>query len=346
MSLLMECRERVKILYSRFSSILKPLVKFGAAFCVFLSLNSQIGYLASIKSVWVVVTLSLISAFLPNGATAMLAALVSVGHVYAISPVLAASLFVFYLILYCLYFRLAPGQSYVALAFPVLYAFHVPYVAPILLGLFAAPISMVSIAIGVILTNVLYLIQEAAALIAGTNGEAATINVYNYMIDKLLGERYMMASIFIFILVYLVTLGVRKRSFAHASAIAIGSAAVVNMVGFLLADLMMDGEKVTGNVEIIGGTLVAAAIATIAQFFRMTLDYAGVKNVQFEDDEYYYYVKAVPKTVVSTVDKKVTRIHAQKVNSNTLNLQDEIQKAYSMSEDYKESYEGESEGKQ
>ena len=33
----------------------------------------------------------------------------------------------------------------------------------------------------------------------------------------------------------------------------------------------------------------------IATFQTFTLNYAGVENLQFEDDEYYYYVRAVPK---------------------------------------------------
>ena len=34
--------------------------------------------------------------------------------------------------------------------------------------------------------------------------------------------------------------------------------------------------------------------------------------MQFEDDDYYYYVKAVPKMTVSSTDVKVQRISARK----------------------------------
>ena len=33
-----------------------------------------------------------------------------------------------------------------------------------------------------------------------------------------------------------------------------------------------------------------------------------MRKLQFEDDEYFYYVKAVPKLKVAVVDKTVTRI--------------------------------------
>ena len=39
----------------------------------------------------------------------------------------------------------------------------------------------------------------------------------------------------------------------------------------------------------------------------MNLDYARTERVQFEDDEYYYYVKAIPKKMVA--GKEVTVKH-------------------------------------
>ena len=38
----------------------------------------------------------------------------------------------------------------------------------------------------------------------------------------------------------------------------------------------------------------------------MILDYTAVEHVQFEDDDYYYYVKAVPKIDVAMPTMNVT----------------------------------------
>ena len=43
-----------------------------------------------------------------------------------------------------------------------------------------------------------------------------------------------------------------------------------------------------------------------------SLDYSRVERVQFEDDEYYYYVKAVPKASVTQEDKKVKQITSRR----------------------------------
>ena len=38
------------------------------------------------------------------------------------------------------------------------------------------------------------------------------------------------------------------------------------------------------------------------------MDYKHTENVQFEDDDYYYYVKAIPKNKVAAPDRKVKSI--------------------------------------
>ena len=44
------------------------------------------------------------------------------------------------------------------------------------------------------------------------------------------------------------------------------------------------------------------------EFFVFNVDYSRTEHVQFEDDEYYYYVKAVPKNTVTAPQKRVKTI--------------------------------------
>ena len=46
----------------------------------------------------------------------------------------------------------------------------------------------------------------------------------------------------------------------------------------------------------------------LLEFLFFNLDYNRTERVQFEDDEYYYYVKAVPKVNLSSSEKKVQKI--------------------------------------
>ena len=55
--------------------------------------------------------------------------------------------------------------------------------------------------------------------------------------------------------------------------------------------------------------VVCMLVAYMIQFFRLTLDYHGTRKLQFEDDEYYYYVKAVPKACVTTSERSIKKIN-------------------------------------
>jgi hypothetical protein len=61
-------------------------------------------------------------------------------------------------------------------------------------------------------------------------------------------------------------------------------------------------------VGLIVGSIVAVLIAKLVEFFAFNVDYSRTELVQFEDDEYYYYVKAVPKNTVATPQKRVKTI--------------------------------------
>ena len=46
-------------------------------------------------------------------------------------------------------------------------------------------------------------------------------------------------------------------------------------------------------------------LGCIIQFFVFSVDYSRTEHTQFEDDEYYYYVKAVPKKMIAKEEKVV-----------------------------------------
>ena len=57
---------------------------------------------------------------------------------------------------------------------------------------------------------------------------------------------------------------------------------------------MFKTRLLSGILLVIAALLTAAA----AQAFLFSLDYRRTENVRFEDDEYFYYVKAIPKRKV------------------------------------------------
>ena len=62
-------------------------------------------------------------------------------------------------------------------------------------------------------------------------------------------------------------------------------------------------------VTLVLGAVLATAIGLGLELMIFSVDYSRTENVQFEDDEYYYYVKAVPKLSVPAKEKQVKRIN-------------------------------------
>jgi hypothetical protein len=303
-------RERVKNFYQRNDIYIMPVIKFIFAFIAFSTINREIGYDARIESIPVVLGLSLLSAFTPSAVMVLLATLVAILHVYFVSPILSIIIVIILLILYFLFARFTPRLGYVVLAVPILYFLKMPYLIPILLGIVSSPIAIIPTACGVIIYFVFQIIKTAITTQVNTSIDDI-LQLYTFVIDSLVGNKQMIMSIVIFGLILLVVYYVRRMKFDYAFEISIAAGALTSILGFLISDLIFD--KSDQILSMILGTIVSAGIVTVIHFFKLTLDYSGVEHVQFEDDTYYYYVKAVPKVTVTTPQMKVKHINVKSV---------------------------------
>lgn len=306
-------RERIKNLYQRYDLYIIPIVKFLFALIAFETINREIGYDERIKALPVLLALSLLSAFMPSAIMVLLAAFMSVLHVYSESPILAIIVGIIMIILYVLFARFTPKLGYVLLAIPVLYTLKIPFVIPILLGLIATPISIIPTVCGVIIYFVFQVVKTAVTMQVNKTVEDILL-LYTNVIDNLTGNKLMILSFVIFAMIILVTYFVRKMKFDYAFEIAIVSGAVTSILGFLISDLILDRSDEI--ISMILGTIASAAIVYAIHFFRFTLDYSGVEYAQFEDDVYYYYVKAVPKITVTAPQKNVKHFNVKNVDKN------------------------------
>ncbi|MGB4660076.1 MAG: hypothetical protein WBI07_12910 [Mobilitalea sp.] len=303
-------RERVKSFYQKNDTYIIPAIKFIFALITFLVINNRIGYDARLESIPVVLGLSLLSAFAPTAIMVLLAAVVAVLHIYFISPILSIILFVLLLILYFLFARFTPKLGVVLLAVPILYLMKIPYLIPLLLGLMVTPIAIIPTACGIMVYFIFMIINTAVTMQVNTTIEDILL-LYTFVIDSLIGNKQMIMAIVIFALIILVVYNVRRMKFDYAFEISIGAGAVTSILGFLISDLIFDNSEQIFAMII--GTIASCAIVYIIHFFNLTLDYSGAERVQFEDDAYYYYVKAVPKITVTPPQMKVKHINVKNV---------------------------------
>lgn len=309
MMTLLEFRARIRELYQKFSMYIDPMVKFLIALLVFTMINTSIGYEDRLTKAPILLLLSLLCAFTPSSVLVLVAMFVSIAHIYKASIILAILIVLIFIVLYCFFLRYTPKYGYVVLAIPILFPIHLPYAVPILLGLIANPITILPTSCGVIIYYIFYVIKEEALSQTGISLDD-TLVLYQRVIEKILGNKQMIMTIIMFAVIICVVYVVRRLKIEYAYEIAVGAGAVTSILGFLIVDLQLDISKQIGTMVL--GTILSGVLVVIIQFFRRVLDYTAVENVQFEDDDYYYYVKAVPKINVSVPQIRVKRISAPK----------------------------------
>ena len=134
--------------------------------------------------------------------------------------------------------------------------------------------------------------------------DAATSKIV-VALNQLLGNREMYLVLAIMVVTLVIVYIIRKMSIEHAWAVAIIFGILFEAVGMIAGDMVLgiSGKTIT----VLVGSIISCVIAFVIQFLFFNLDYSRTERLQFEDDEYYYYVKAVPKAIVAGTDKKVTR---------------------------------------
>lgn len=305
MTTLLVFREQLKNFYSKYELYLTPVFKFLLALVTLVMINSSIGYMSELKKTTVVLVLALMCSVMPMNFIVFVAAAMTLGHLYKFSMECALIALVVFLLLFILYFRFSSHDTIAVLLTPLCFILKIPYVMPIAMGLVGTPFSTVSVASGVIVYyTVRYMVSSASVL--STFEDDGALEKFRYVIDGLIGNKEMFVMIVAFAAALIVVYFIRRLSVDYAWTIAMVTGALLDVMILLFGDLMYNT-----NLSIIGlivGSIASVLLAKIFEFFVFNVDYSRTEYVQFEDDEYYYYVKAVPKNAVSAPQKRVKTI--------------------------------------
>lgn len=308
MTNLLEIKDRLIRFYSKYETYLFPVVKFIVAIVLFTVINMNIGFMEKISRFPIALILALVCAILPVNATIWLAAFVVLADMYALSMEVAVTTLVLFAALFFLYFRFAPKDGFAAVLTPVCFKLNIPYVMPIGCSLLRDAYSVVAIICGTVIYYFLDGIHQNSGTLKNVvaDGEtAATTSKFDISVGQLLSNKEMYLVIAIFTITAIVVYLVRRLEVEHAWTLAIISGVLIEVVGLFAGYLVLNVSGKTLGLLI--GNILSLLISFVIQFLFMNLDYVRTERVQFEDDDYYYYVKAVPKKMVAV--KEVTVKH-------------------------------------
>ena len=322
MESLLVVKQQLTRFYTRFEAYIVPALKFFAMLFALIFIGSSVGFMTKLKNPAIVLILSLLCSFLPTNVIVLLAGLVIVAHMYALSLECAIVVLFIFIIMYALYFRFTPDDAIAVLLTPVSFALHIPYVMPLAMGFVGNPISCISVGCGTAVYFILHYVSEHQdALSGGGIGDLDIENMlggFKTVIDGILKNDAMIAMIVTFAATIIVVYLIRRLKINYSWQIALGAGVIVCFVVLLVSSAVLDADIGIGGAVI--SLFFSSIIVLILQFFIFNVDYSRAEYVQFEDDEYYYYVKAVPKI---TWDAPAVKVRHSKVRRDEMDFDDE-----------------------
>lgn len=309
METMLELKDKIRGFYSRNEIYVVPVIRFILACVLFFVINKNIGYMRRLDNPFIVIILALFCSILPVNVTIVFGVLLVLGHLYALSiEVFLTGLILFVLVAF-LYFRFAPKEGYFAILTPICFVLRVPYVMPVAEGLLCKPYALVSVVSGTFIYYFLDGVKQNEAVLGGVSEDDSATSKFAAALNQLLGNKEMYLVLAVFVLTMLLVYVIRRQSVDQAWSIAIVVGILVEF-SILFAGYMFMG--INGKtLALILGNIVSAGIAFFLKFLFFHVDYSRTERVQFEDDEYYYYVKAVPKIAMTRSKKQVKEFNSK-----------------------------------
>ncbi len=282
-----------------FLKIWSALVAFVGLMCI----KANFGYNKTVSQLWVCILISLVCAFFPIQGVSLVLTLVLIVDLMSLSSqtalVALGIIVIGYLV--CAYFR--SKNTYNMVAVPICYSFHSPYMMALGAGLLSSISELCSLICGCVIAFFLHIVKDNAAAIID---ETSDVSMFALLNEQLLTNKmfyfFLAAMVSMFLVVYYLRMSSIKMSWIVANITGVVVEFIIMLAGYLLTS-----QKSEIPALLLGNILVLI-VGFILNYFILDLDYSRIEKVQFEDDDYYYYVTAVPKIRIVEEDKEIKKI--------------------------------------
>lgn len=310
MNTLLEIRDRIISLYRQYTSIFTIAFRFLAMLLALVYVNGRIGYQETLSGPMLTILLSLACALVPSGVAAAILIAVILVQLYSLATEAVIVGGILFLLMFLLYFRFQPGDLILFVLSPACVLLHIPYVLPVAGGLLYHAASGVTAALGMITVYFINFVSENAAAITSTSDDSDLISRFRFLMDGILQNKAMVITAVAMVACGILVYAVRRMMIRYAWYIAVAAGAILQIIIMTLGEMIYGAGISIGGV--FGGCLVAVLVGVVITFFVFNLDYSRIENTQFEDDEYYYYVRAVPKNLFIEPRRSVKQINTSR----------------------------------
>ncbi len=264
------------------------------------------GYSEVLSQKWIHIVIAVLCALVPMSAMALVIELFLVIELLSLSRTVALVAVIFFVVSYVLCGVYRAKDYHNLPGITVAYQLHVPYLLPLESGLLDNVNEVTSVICGATISYFLKSIKDHASQILDSAESISVLDILTEgMITNVMYYVYLTALVVMFLTVY----NIKNMNIAHSWLLAVASGVVSEFL-ILLAGYLLTSR--TSQIPwLIGGNIIVLIIGFATNYLVLDLDYSRAQKVQFEDDEYYYYVTAVPKIRLVEESKEIKKITAQ-----------------------------------
>ena len=234
-----------------------------------------------------------------------------VAHCYGVGVEVAAFSVLLLLLLMILFLRFTSRDNLALILTPAAFSLHMPAAVPVGAGLLRGPSCAVPACCGVVLYYFMEVVSDRSTVLQGK--ETESVQKLQILLDALINNQEMWLNILAFVVVLMVVYLISRTSSDYSWRIGDAAGAIIYILIMILGGMFLNVNINIGSVILSG--VLAAVVGLVIEFAALGVDYSRSETTQFEDDEYVYYVKAVPKSFVAQAEKKIKNISTESVES-------------------------------
>ena len=215
------------------------------------------------------------------------------------------------LVLYISIARMFPDQVYFLVLIPLCIEWNLHLLVPLFAGLYVGVIAVVPVVAGVLMWGLQQIIPAFMTLEMGESLDALPKMISDastYGIDQITQNEQMVYLLIISSGIILLISLLRKLRLDYVRYIALGAGGILGVVCLIIGK---NNGSLSGNlgIMILLSLLIIAGLALL-EFLNLSLHYKAAQDLEFEDEDYFYQVRAIPKiNPVSKPKNKIKKIH-------------------------------------
>lgn len=309
-------KNRLENIYKKFPRITGYAGRLVFSLCSLMLLRMNCGYNATLTNIWTVLVLCIFCSFTPLKLLSFILVVYTMIQMFSLSLGVGCVCAVILLTVYLIFFRFDKGYIYLMLLIPLCSMARLVLLVPLVLAAVGSLDAIAVVLFGYLLYYMIRYVNLNTAVISGMSAADEYTNIeytkMSYVIKGIFTDKDFLFTLIILTAVFLLVYYMRRLNLNQANNFAIAAGSGVYIILYIIGNMFAYTLTMQRLVSCVAGTIVSGLLAAFIVYADLPLDYTRIENFEFEDAEYHYYVRAVPKAVLRKESVRVKKINSRK----------------------------------